>query len=36
VIDKGGRVAAVLPKVKPAEHDRLVLEALGALTETTV
>ena len=29
VIDSGGRVARVLRKVKPAEHDRLVLEALA-------
>jgi len=36
VIDKDGRVAAVLPKVKPAEHDDLVLAALGQLTPTTV
>jgi peroxiredoxin Q/BCP len=28
VIDPGGRVAQVLRKVKPAEHDELVLEAL--------
>jgi thioredoxin-dependent peroxiredoxin len=28
VVDSGGRVAEVLRKVKPAEHDRLVLEAL--------
>jgi thioredoxin-dependent peroxiredoxin len=28
VIDPEGRVAKVLRKVKPAEHDRLVLEAL--------
>ncbi len=28
VIDSEGRVAEVLRKVKPAEHDRLVLEAL--------
>jgi len=29
VIGPDGRVARVLRKVKPAEHDRLVLEALG-------
>ncbi len=28
IIDAGGRVADVLRKVKPAEHDELVLEAL--------
>lgn len=28
VIDPDGRVAQVLRKVKPAEHDKLVLEAL--------
>jgi len=32
VIDSAGRVASVLRKVKPAEHDLLVLEALGAET----
>jgi thioredoxin-dependent peroxiredoxin len=31
VIDPDGRVAAVLRKVKPAEHDELVLKALSAL-----
>ena len=30
-IDKGGRVAAVLRKVKPSEHDELVLAALAEL-----
>lgn len=30
VIDRDGRVAQVLRKVKPAEHDNLVLAALGA------
>ena len=29
IIDTGGRVARVLRKVKPAEHDKLVLEALA-------
>jgi peroxiredoxin Q/BCP len=29
VLDTGGKVAAVLRKVKPAEHDDLVLEALA-------
>ena len=29
IIDPGGKVAEVLRKVKPAEHDRLVLEALA-------
>jgi thioredoxin-dependent peroxiredoxin len=28
IVDAGGRVSEVLRKVKPAEHDRLVLEAL--------
>jgi peroxiredoxin len=32
VIDPGGRVAEVLRKVKPAEHDALVLAALEQLT----
>jgi peroxiredoxin Q/BCP len=36
VIDKGGRVAAVLPKVKPAEHDDLVLAALDEIAGATV
>ena len=31
VIDADGRIAAVLRKVKPAEHDKLVLEALGSI-----
>jgi peroxiredoxin Q/BCP len=31
VIDDAGRVGAVLRKVKPAEHDELVLEALARL-----
>jgi peroxiredoxin Q/BCP len=31
VIDASGRVATVLRKVKPAEHDALVLAALGEL-----
>ncbi|MCW3057433.1 MAG: hypothetical protein JWO21_1402 [Solirubrobacterales bacterium] len=29
IIDPDGRVTEVLRKVKPAEHDRLVLEALA-------
>jgi peroxiredoxin Q/BCP len=29
VIGPDGKVAKVLRKVKPAEHDKLVLEALG-------
>ena len=29
IIDPGGKVAEVLHKVKPAEHDRLALEALA-------
>jgi hypothetical protein len=28
LVDPEGNVARVFPKVKPAEHDRLVLEAL--------
>jgi len=28
IVDPDGRVADVLRRVKPAEHDRLVLEAL--------
>jgi peroxiredoxin Q/BCP len=31
VIDPEGKVATVFPKVKPAEHDELVLKALGEL-----
>ena len=31
VIDADGKVATVFPKVKPAEHDELVLKALGEL-----
>jgi peroxiredoxin Q/BCP len=31
IIDAGGKVAEVLRKVKPAEHDALVLEALHEL-----
>jgi thioredoxin-dependent peroxiredoxin len=30
VIDTAGQISHVLRKVKPAEHDRLVLDALGA------
>ena len=33
VIDPTGRVAAALRKVKPAEHDRLVLAALSELVD---
>jgi peroxiredoxin len=29
IVDAGGKVAKVLRKVKPAEHDELVLAALG-------
>ena len=36
VIDPAGRVAKVLRKVKPAEHDELVLEALGEASPPTV
>jgi peroxiredoxin Q/BCP len=32
VIDGDGRIAQVLPKVKPAEHDELVLAALAGLS----
>lgn len=31
IVDRDGVVAAVLPKVKPKEHDELVLKALGEL-----
>jgi peroxiredoxin Q/BCP len=34
VIDPSGRVAQVLRKVKPAEHDQLVLQALGQVSQT--
>ncbi len=33
VIDAGGKVAEVLRKVKPAEHDELVLKALDRLEQ---
>jgi len=36
VIDTGGRVAAVLRKVKPAEHDDLVLESLAEVRPPVV
>ncbi|HEX4116921.1 MAG TPA: thioredoxin-dependent thiol peroxidase [Solirubrobacteraceae bacterium] len=36
VIDPDGKVAQVLRKVKPAEHDALVLEALGHATPPVV
>jgi thioredoxin-dependent peroxiredoxin len=36
VLDPEGRVASVLRKVKPAEHDELVLEALAQATPPTV
>jgi len=36
VIDRDGKVARVLRKVKPAEHDALVLEALGHATPPVV
>ncbi len=35
VIDSSGRVASVLRKVKPAEHDQLVLDALEGLGAET-
>ena len=34
IIDSDGKVAAVLRKVKPAEHDALVLEALKGTSAT--
>jgi peroxiredoxin Q/BCP len=34
VIDSDGRIVQVLRKVKPAQHDDLVLEALGTATTT--
>ncbi len=36
VVDADGRVAKVLRKVKPAEHDELVLEALQQVAPPTV
>lgn len=36
VLDAGGRVAAVLRKVKPAEHDEQVLKALEDVTPPVV
>jgi thioredoxin-dependent peroxiredoxin len=36
VIDANGKVAEVLRKVKPAEHDELVLKALAAATPPVV
>jgi thioredoxin-dependent peroxiredoxin len=36
VLDPAGRVAKVLRKVKPAEHDELVLEALREASPPTV
>lgn len=36
IVDAGGRVAAVLRKVKPAEHDERVLKALAELTPPVV
>jgi peroxiredoxin Q/BCP len=35
VIDAGGRVAHVIPKVSPKTHDEEVLRALGEMTATT-
>jgi thioredoxin-dependent peroxiredoxin len=32
IVDPEGKIARVLRKVKPAEHDELVLDALGDLT----
>jgi peroxiredoxin Q/BCP len=34
VIDADGRIAEVLRKVKPGEHDQLVLDALGSTPDT--
>jgi peroxiredoxin Q/BCP len=34
IVDPGGKVARVFPKVQPKKHDRLVLEALAALPLT--
>lgn len=31
LLDEEGRVTSVLRKVKPEEHDRLVLDALSAV-----
>jgi peroxiredoxin Q/BCP len=36
LIDRDGRVARVLRKVKPGEHDRLVLDALKELSPQTL
>ena len=36
VVDPEGRVASVLRKVKPAEHDELVLAALHEAAPPTV
>jgi peroxiredoxin Q/BCP len=36
IIDPEGRVAQVLRKVKPAEHDELVLKALNRTTPPLV
>ncbi len=35
IVDAGGKVATVLRKVKPAEHDGLVLEALAEIASPT-
>ncbi|HYB23080.1 MAG TPA: thioredoxin-dependent thiol peroxidase [Solirubrobacteraceae bacterium] len=35
IIDAAGKVAEVLRKIKPAEHDRRVLQALAGLTPST-
>jgi thioredoxin-dependent peroxiredoxin len=36
IIDPAGKIAEVLRKVKPGEHDKLVLEALHRATPTAV
>ncbi len=36
ILDSNGRVAEVLRKVKPAEHDERVLDALGRVSPATV
>jgi peroxiredoxin Q/BCP len=36
IIDSGGRVAAVLRRVNPAEHDELVLKALADVSPPVV
>ena len=33
IIDAGGKIAAVFPRVQPKKHDALVLKALGAMSD---